>query len=48
MGEITKKLMKVTKYETKDYSGEKIIDIDKSTTLESIDAEIMTNQWAAF
>ena len=32
MGAITKKLMKITKYETKDYiQGIKIIDIDKSS-----------------
>jgi len=30
MGEITKKLMRVTKYETKDYLKGKIIDIDKA------------------
>ena len=31
MGTITKKLMKITKYETKDYvSGVKIIDIEKA------------------
>jgi C4-dicarboxylate-specific signal transduction histidine kinase len=33
MGKITKKLMRITKYETKDYvHGIKIIDIDKSAT----------------
>lgn len=33
MGDITNKLMKITRYETKDYvKGVKIIDIDKSTT----------------
>ena len=31
MGEITKKLMKVTKYRTKDYLTSKIIDIDKAS-----------------
>ena len=30
VGEITKKLMKVTKYETRDYLNGKIIDIDKA------------------
>jgi C4-dicarboxylate-specific signal transduction histidine kinase len=30
MGAVTKKLMKVTKYETKDYLDSKIIDLDKS------------------
>ena len=48
MGEITKKLMKITKYETKDYPGEKIIDIAKATSPEPIDTEIMINQRAAF
>jgi signal transduction histidine kinase len=33
MGEITKKLMRITKYETKDYvEGVKIVDLDKSTS----------------
>jgi hypothetical protein len=33
IGEITKKLMGITKHETKDYiKGIKIIDIDKSST----------------
>jgi hypothetical protein len=32
MGEITKKIMKITKYETRPYpDGSKIIDIDKSS-----------------
>ena len=31
MGEITRKLMRITKYETKDYLKGKIIDIDKAT-----------------
>jgi len=31
MGEITKKLMRITKYETTDYLNGKIIDIDKAT-----------------
>ena len=31
MGEITKKLMKVTEYKTKDYLKGKIIDIDKAS-----------------
>jgi hypothetical protein len=31
MGKITKKLMGITSYETKDYADEKIIDIDKAT-----------------
>ena len=30
MGVITKKLMRITKYETKDYIGGKIVDIDKA------------------
>jgi signal transduction histidine kinase len=34
MGEITEKLMEITKYETKDYiKGTKIIDIDKASTI---------------
>ena len=32
MGEITKKLMSITKYETKDYLERKIVDIDRSST----------------
>lgn len=48
MGEITKKLMKVTRYETKDYPGEKIIDIDKATSSEPTDTDITTNQLAVF
>ena len=32
MGEITKKLMSITKYETKDYLKRKIVDIDRSST----------------
>jgi signal transduction histidine kinase len=31
LGEITKKLMRVTRYETKDYLSGKIVDIDKAT-----------------
>lgn len=32
MGEITKKLMKITKYETRQYlNGNKILDIDKAS-----------------
>ena len=31
LGEITKKLMKITRYETKEYLDGKIVDIDKST-----------------
>ena len=33
MGQITRKLMRITKYETKDYvfDGKKIIDIDKAS-----------------
>lgn len=45
MGKITKKLMKVTRYETKDYLTEKIIDIDKATLSEPIDTRIINNQW---
>jgi len=32
MGELTRKLQKITKYETKDYLEGKIIDIEKSTS----------------
>ena len=31
LGEITQKLMKITRYETKDYLNGKIVDIDKAT-----------------
>jgi hypothetical protein len=35
MGDITKKLMRITKYETKDYvQGVKIVDIEKSSQKE--------------
>ncbi|PID40345.1 MAG: hypothetical protein CR984_03660, partial [Proteobacteria bacterium] len=32
MGDITKKLMRITRYKTKNYMNQKIIDIDKSSS----------------
>lgn len=32
MSKITKKLMRITRYETKDYLKSKIVDIDRSST----------------
>ncbi len=33
IGEITKKIMRIDKYETKSYLHQKIIDIDKATLI---------------